>query len=86
MLVSLHVHTCQTHTAISRYVEHLISSGRTQISSVWGTHVALTLTIVDTNRRTRAAMCRRMIPRSSTSIFTDDLSGTRRGECASVSV
>lgn len=47
---------------------------------VW-THVALTLTIVETNRRTRAAMCRRMIPRSSSSIFADGLIGTRRGEC-----
>lgn len=29
VLVSLHVHACQTHTAISRSAEHLVSSGKT---------------------------------------------------------
>ena len=40
--------------------------------------VSLTLTIVDTNRRTRAARCSRMIPRSRSSIFTDYLSDEER--------
>lgn len=44
----------------------------------------LTLTIVDTNRRTRAATCRRMIPSSRSSIFTDDLdSKEKRRVCLS---
>ena len=47
----------------------------------------LTLTIVDTNRRTRAATCRRMIPSSRSSIFTDDLdSNEKRRECLSACV
>lgn len=44
----------------------------------------LTLTIVDTNRRTRAATCRKMIPISRTSIFTGDLrSDGKRRQCVS---
>lgn len=38
----------------------------------------LTLTIVDTNRSTRAAMCRRMIPSSSSSIFPHDLGSNEK--------
>lgn len=55
--------------------------------------VLLTLTIVETNRRTRAAMCSRMIPRSRSSILADglDRSEERReplsaSECACVRV
>lgn len=47
----------------------------------------LTLTIVDTNRRTRPAMCRRMIPSSRSSIFSGDLdSNEKRSESLSVCV
>lgn len=49
--------------------------------------VLLTLTIVDTNKRTRPAMCRRMIPSSRSSIFSDDLdSNEKRRRSLSVCV
>lgn len=38
----------------------------------------LTLAIVDTNRRTRAATCRKMIPSSKSSIFSDDLDSNEK--------
>lgn len=43
-----------------------------QRSEVLVSLVVHTLTIVDTNRRTSAAMCRKMIPSSRSSIFSDD--------------